>query len=434
MLTPVYVPRWGITMERGLIAAWHVKEGDRVVKGQPLLDLETEKATNLIESPADGVIRAILFPAGESPIVGELIAVIGEPDESFDVAALRGAENAATQGDATRAPRATRVPERNGRGRARAAPAARKLAQEHGIDLANVAGTGPEGSISREDVGRALVDAVAATVEDSFIAVGDLRLHYVAAGGAKTGLKTSDLPVVLVHGLGGSTLLWQSNITALAICHRVVALDLPGHGLSDKLSANYNIEFIAKTLLGFLDAMSLGHVAFVGHSLGGHVCLQTALDQPQRVARLVLVDSGGLGTEINTDWLQPMLTGLTRDATETMLLRLFRNSALATRSMVEATHSTFAQPGAWDALVSATRAFIVDGSQSNTLVKRLGQVMQPVLIVWGADDAIIPIAHAHTAQTAIPGAQLWVAENAGHCPQLEAPDAFNAQCLAFLAR
>ncbi len=102
--------------------------------------------------------------------------------------------------------------------------------------------------------------------------------------------------------------------------------------------------------------------------------------------------------------------------------------------MVDATHNLLSQPGAWDALVSAARAFIVDGAQTNVLLQRLQGLTQPTLIVWGTQDAVIPIAHGHAAQTAIPSARLWVAENAGHCPQLESPDAFNAQCLAFLAR
>lgn len=439
MVTPIYVPRWGITMERGLIAAWLVTEGQRVKKGQALLELETEKIANVIEAPADGVLRMILVPAGETPAVGELIAVIAEPDEEFDLAALRSAEPATAAGaGAVRRRREARPADRTERGRVRASPAARRLAQEHGLDLTSVAGTGPEGSISREDVERAIMEVVAATMEDSYVSVGNLRLHYVAAGGPATGLQVSDLstgqalPVVLVHGLGGSTLLWQPNITALAIRHRVVALDLPGHGLSDKPTADYDVRFFAETLSGFLDALDLERVALVGHSLGGHICLRLALVQPQRVARLVLVDAGGLGQEINIGFLQPMLVGLTREATDSMLRGLFHNPAFVTRAMIDATYNILAHPGAWEALVATARMASAGDFQTETVAHRLGELALPVLLVWGAEDAVIPLAHGRAAQAAIPGAELWIAENAGHCPQLEAAEAFNTRVAAFL--
>ncbi|MCZ7571126.1 MAG: acetoin dehydrogenase dihydrolipoyllysine-residue acetyltransferase subunit [Ardenticatenaceae bacterium] len=434
MITAVYVPRWGITMQKGLIAAWLADVGERVTKGQPLLELETEKIANVVEAPGDGVLRAVLVQAGETPRVGELIAIIAEPDEAFDLATLQSA-GAVAEGEASpaRQRREARPAERTARGRVRSSPAARRLAQEHGLDVAGVAGTGPEGSISREDVEQAIVDAVAATVEDGEVEVGGLRLHYVAAGGAASGLKTSHLPVVLVHGLGGSTLLWQPNVTALATSHRVIALDLPGHGRSGKPPADYSVEFFAGALAGFLEAMGLERAALVGHSFGGHACLRLALAQPERVARLVLVDAGGLGPEISTGFLQPMLAGLSREATESMLAGLFHNPALVMRPMVEATHEMLAQPGAWEALVAAAGRATAGGSQTEVLLDRVNELTMPVLLIWGGADAVIPVAHGRAAQAAIRGAELWVAENAGHCPQLEAAEAFNTRVAAFLA-
>ncbi len=433
MITAVHVPRWGITMERGLIVAWLAEEGQRVAKGQPLLELETEKMVNVVESPGDGVLRMILVPAGETAAVGELIAVIAEPTEEFDLEALRdAAPSPAATTSAVRERRAARPAKRTARGRVRASPAARRLAQAHGLDLAGVAGTGPRDSITRHDVKRALMDAVAATMEDGFVAVGELQLHYMAAGGAASGLKVSDQPVVLVHGLGGSTMLWQPNVTALATGRRVFVLDLPGHGLSDKPSVPYSVGFFSEALIGFMDALGLERVALVGHSLGGHVCLRLALEQPQRVARLVLVDAGGLGLEIDTAFLQPMLAGLSREAVETMLRGLFHDPAFVTNRMVEATLETLEQPGAWEALVTAARLTAADGAQAETLTERMGELSLPVLVVWGGEDAIVPVAHGRAAQAAIPGAELWVAEEAGHCPQLEKAEAFNTRVVTFL--
>ncbi|MFQ5612841.1 MAG: acetoin dehydrogenase dihydrolipoyllysine-residue acetyltransferase subunit [Anaerolineae bacterium] len=433
MAAGVYIPRWGITMEKGLISAWLVEEGQRVTKGQPLLEIETEKITNQVEAPADGVLRLILVPMGDTAAVGDLIAVIAGPDEAFDLEALRGAApSAAAATGPVRRRRQARPARRTARGRVRASPAARRLAQAHGLDLSGLTGSGPQGSISRQDVERAMLDAVAATTEEGYLTLGELRLHYLAAGGPASGLKMRDLPLVLVHGLGGSTMLWQANITALATAQRVFALNLPGHGLSDKPPANYDVAFFSETLAAFLDALGLQRVALTGHSLGGHICLRLTLEQPDRVARLVLVDSGGLGPEINTGFLRPLLAGPGREATETMLQGLFHDPAFVTRPMVEATLATMGQPGAWEALVAAARAAGAGQTQTEILVERLGELALPVLLVWGAADAIIPVAHGRAAQAAIPNAELWIAENAGHCPQLEAAEAFNARLGTFL--
>ncbi|MBI4771914.1 MAG: alpha/beta fold hydrolase [Chloroflexi bacterium] len=262
MVTGVYVPRWGITMERGLVVEWLAREGQQVTKGQPLFEMETEKLNGVVEALADGVLRAVLIPAGEKGAVGDLIAVLADPEEAFDVEALRRAAQAAATGTGVaRQRREARPAERTARGAARASPAARRLAQAHGLDVAAIAGTGPQGSISREDVAQAITDAVAATLEDTYVTVDGLRLRYLAAGGAATGLRARDLTAVLVHGLGGSTMLWQPNLTALAANQRIIALDLPGHGLSDKPPAEYNVAFFAGKLAGVLDALGLEHSA-----------------------------------------------------------------------------------------------------------------------------------------------------------------------------
>jgi len=284
------------------------------------------------------------------------------------------------------------------------------------------------------------VDAVAASLEDGYVTAGGLRLHYVAAGGEATGLKMSKLPTVLVHGLGGSTMLWQPNILALSGAHvtppatgrRVIAVDLPGHGLSDKPPTEYSVAFFTEALGSFLDALELDRVALVGHSLGGHICLQLALEQPERVARLVLVDAGGLGREIDTGFLQPMLAGLSREATETMLQGLFHDPTFITRPMVDATYEALSQPGAWEALVAGAGAASAGDAQTETLTDRLGELALPMLLVWGAQDTVISVAHGRAAQSAIPGAELWVAEGAGHCPQLELAQDFNSRVAAFL--
>lgn len=433
MVTGVYVPRWGVTMENATVAAWLVKEDEPVVKGQDLVELETEKIVNVVQAPAAGVLRRILVPKGENASVGALLAVIAEVVEAFDLEALRGAgPQVEAAGPGERQQRAGRPAEKNQRGRVRASPLARWLAEEHGLDLALLEGTGPEGSVSRDDVERAIVAAVGRSLEEGGKTAEGVPLHYVSVGGEGTGLKTSSIPVVLVHGIAGSTRLWQANLSAIGAGHKVFAVDLPGHGCSGMPGGPCSIDLFTRSLLDFLDACGLERVVLAGHSIGGHVCLKLALERPGRVAGLVLIDSGGLGPEIDVGFLKPLLSGVTREAAEMMLRGLFANPEMVNRSMVDATFDALSRPGALEAVRSVVESAVPGGIQVESLAERLSELRAPVLIAWGAKDAVIPLARGKEAHASIPGAELWVAENVGHCPQIEAASNFNDRLLKFL--
>src|SRR5438105_2650895 len=155
------MPKWGLSMQEGLIGRWLKQEGDVVEKGEPLLEVETEKITNLVEAPASGVLARILFPAGTTVPVAHAIALIAQPGEALpdvapSVAVAAGAPSApAGTAVAVAAPAA---PPRQ----IRAMPAARRLAAERGLDLARLVGSGPDSSITREDVEHALRQVSAA--------------------------------------------------------------------------------------------------------------------------------------------------------------------------------------------------------------------------------------------------------------------------------
>jgi pyruvate dehydrogenase E2 component (dihydrolipoamide acetyltransferase) len=429
MVTGLYVPRWGITMERATIVAWHAEEGDRVASGDDLVELETEKMVNVVSAPGGGLLRKVLRHEGDVVQVGELIGVLAEADEDFDLEALRGAGPSRTESGAAGLHRREPTPaQKTDGGRVRASPAAKKLAAERGVDLAAVEGTGPEGSITREDVERWEEIQFSQEV-DGFVDVDGLRLHYVASG--QPGGRP---PILLLHGLGGSGLLWQPNLTALSRVRRAIALDLPGHGRSEKPDVAYDLEFFVSIVLRFLDALGIGRAALVGNSLGGQVALKIALDHPTRVERLVLVASGGLGPEINLDFLRPLLSDLNRENVETMLRGLFRDSRFVTAAMVNATLRGFEEEGALTAVRRASATLTHFGRQKHEFADRLGELASPVLLAWGSADAILPMQHAERAQSLLPHAELWVAEGVGHCPQLESSEEFNRRATEFLSK
>ncbi len=151
----VTMPQLGYDMTEGAVARWRKREGESVQRGEVIAEIETDKATVELEAFASGVVRKILLPEGQRVPVGTLIAVIAEPDEPIDdilkeAGAPPGLAAAAPQAGAG-AP-ATAQAEAAEEVRVKATPVARRLAEELGIDLRQVKGTGPEGRITREDV------------------------------------------------------------------------------------------------------------------------------------------------------------------------------------------------------------------------------------------------------------------------------------------
>jgi pyruvate dehydrogenase E2 component (dihydrolipoamide acetyltransferase) len=169
MATEIKLPRLGQGMESGTIVKWLKSEGEAVQKGEPLYELDTDKVTQEVEADASGVLLKIAIAEGEVP-VGKTIAVIGEQGESVEVSEdaqeegsparareqerERGREASAPRGEMSEQVTEIRHPQ-SGNGRVKASPLARRIARERGIDLSNVAGTGPDGRVVAEDVERA---------------------------------------------------------------------------------------------------------------------------------------------------------------------------------------------------------------------------------------------------------------------------------------
>ena len=169
------MPSLGHTMEKGKIIEWLKQEGEPVVKGEPLVVIETDKVITEVNSPADGVVLKIAVEAEEERPIGALIALLGTPGEQVSeaeiqrllgagagVAPVAPAAVPAPRPVAAAAPRTDAVPEAAPGERQRVSPVARKLAEDLGINLATVRGTGPGGRVTREDVVQAAEAAKAA--------------------------------------------------------------------------------------------------------------------------------------------------------------------------------------------------------------------------------------------------------------------------------
>lgn len=444
MATILSMPKWGLAMKTGLIVEWLKQAGQPVQHGEPIVEIESEKATNEVEAPVSGIMRWIEVKEGEHAPVGAALAVITEAGEELSdeqVAALlredaeakrQRAEALSKQRTAPRASTtgtsagAVRAPTGAG-GRVNASPAARKLAQELGVDLATVAGTGPGGMVGREDVQRAAEEAKAPPaeeVEERDVNVGGVAIHYLVAGPAGAPR------VVFVHGLGGSLATWSLNLPAFAERFRICALDLVGAGTSGKPAMDYSVNSLAGFLASFLDTLGADwqRVSLVGHSLGGAIAIAFASRYPERVERLVLVDSVGLGPEISGEVIDLIRAEPTPEGLRAELTHFFAHAELVQQALVDELYQQRLLPGARDALLATTEAAFGGNRQRLDLRETLAALPNEVLVTWGDADNVIPAAHAGAA----PKSRVEIFEACGHCPHIEGADRFNQLVVSFL--
>ena len=268
-----------------------------------------------------------------------------------------------------------------------------------------------------------------------YIDVAGIGTHFLVAGQGP--------PVVLVHGLGSSAATWQRTIEPLAERHTVYALDMPGHGDSEKPEVQYSLEAGIAYLDAFLDALNVPRTALVGNSMGGLLSLGMALEHPERVARLALVDAAGLGRE---------LTLLLRLASLPVVGELMRRGSAFGYARALMREASSEGRMTWSVLVDAFRGARIAPEASRAelnalrngvnfrgvrpdyiLLDRLPELQPPLLIVWGAKDKVLPVAHAYAAAERHPAAQMVVLDRCGHWPQLEQAEAFNRVLEAYLA-
>lgn len=264
-----------------------------------------------------------------------------------------------------------------------------------------------------------------------FIDVLGRRVHYVEAGRGE--------PVLLLHGYLHSSRAWCRNLDALSARYRVLAPDQIGTGESDRGPWDYSLDGLMRFVEAFLDTLGVGALhGAVGNSLGGGTLARLALHAPDRVRRLVLVDSVGLRGRF--PW--PLrLVG--HPAAERIVRRLagYRPlGLLALRrlafprspvddEMLEGFTAGFPVPGTFHAAAEIARAH---PASTAALDRHLHELTPPTLVIWGALDPLLPLRVGRRLASRIPGARLAVLPDCGHCPQLEAPARFNSLVLDFL--
>ena len=253
-------------------------------------------------------------------------------------------------------------------------------------------------------------------------------------------------PILLIHGITSSSRTWKRVMPRLAETHTVIAPDLLGHGRSAKPQGDYSLGGYASGIRDLLVALEVPRATVVGHSLGGGVAMQFAYQFPERVGRLVLVSSGGIGREVN-----PILRAAALPGAELVLPLMFsptlHDAALKVRGLVgrvglqpnadiEGVSEGFAsltEADARRAFLDTVRSVIDVSGQKVSAADRLylaGDV--PTMVLWGEKDRIIPVSHAHEAHSMMPGSRLEIFEEGGHFPFNDDPDRFVAAMRDFI--
>lgn len=253
--------------------------------------------------------------------------------------------------------------------------------------------------------------------------------------------------VLLVHGMAGSSGTWKAVASGLARTHTVIAPDLLGHGASAKPRHDYSLGAFASGLRDLMVALRVPHATVVGQSLGGGIAMQFAYQYPERIERLVLVCSGGLGEDVSwllraltlpgAEYVMPLLfPSFVRDAGDALRRRLSAFGLRAPRVEEEwQSYASLTDPATRQAFVKTLRAVIDLGGQSVSAHDRLYLAdLLPTLIIWGEHDRIIPVSHAHAAHEAMPASELVLFERSGHFPHVEEPERFLHVLEDFMAR
>jgi pimeloyl-ACP methyl ester carboxylesterase len=272
----------------------------------------------------------------------------------------------------------------------------------------------------------------------AYVTLHERRIAYRTAGCGPV--------LVLLHGMAGSSFTWRYVLPELARRFTVVAPDLLGHGDSDKPRTEYSVSAHANVVRDLLAALGHTRATLLGQSYGGGVAMQLAYQYPDRCERLILVSSGGLGREVS-----PLLRGLAVPGAAQLfplvcspahrrlgerLARAAMRLGLRAAPVVEEiwrSYATLADADARQAFFRTLGGVIDVDGQSVSATDRLYLASHvPTLIVWGADDRLIPVEHAHAAHAAIPGSRLTVFDGVGHFPHSEAPERFVETVLAFV--
>jgi pimeloyl-ACP methyl ester carboxylesterase len=280
-----------------------------------------------------------------------------------------------------------------------------------------------------------------ATHDDGMLVVDGVRVRYRDDG------DRTRTPVLLIHGIGRSLEDWEGLYGRLAPDHRVISLDLPGFGLSERTEGRYSMESMARFVIAGLDALGEHRpLHVVGNSLGGAVALKISALEPARVRSLVLVNSAGFGKEVTIALrllaIRPLGRRLMKDKSRKAAYRteraLFYDKRFVTEERLDHAQQVGDNPVHDDVLLAVARHLGtfrgVRRRWRTELLRTVAAQHKPTLVVWGDEDRVLPASHLDHARTVFPHAEFHLFERCGHMPQIEREEEFDALVRDFVGR
>ncbi len=270
------------------------------------------------------------------------------------------------------------------------------------------------------------------SVYSRFADVDGVRLHYQEKG--------EGAPLLLIHGYTASTFAWKDVFEPLSRQFRVIAVDLKGFGFSAKPEGDYTRRAQGDLVIRFLDHLKIDRAIFCGSSMGGEVSMNAAVRHPDRVSALILVDSSGVtvggGGSVGpgvANWpvIGPAVAALALISDSMVrdgLRQCFYDDSMVTGEQVAAYYRPLKTRGGQRAAYLAR----VQAGQ-DPVEPEINRIRQPTLIVWGAEDELIPLEAGRRLNSLIAGSRLVVFDKCGHLPQAEMPERFVGEVSGFAA-
>jgi pimeloyl-ACP methyl ester carboxylesterase len=256
-----------------------------------------------------------------------------------------------------------------------------------------------------------------------FTKVKDLRVRYLDSNNRGT-------PLLLLHGLGGSIESWTNNIGFLSSKFRIIAIDLPGFGLSDKPKISYSINFYVGLLEEFIKSIRLSHFFMMGSSLGGHIAVEFTIRNKKNVDKLILVSPAGSlpktfkGTKELRKYLRIVNAKSSREVSR--ILSSIDNS-MVSRSYADAIYKRMSLQGAKQGFISAFKGSAMAPRYNN----KLARIDSDMLLIWVREDRMIPLRFIRPF-VEYSKSRIIILEKCGHRPHVENPRLFNKIVKDFL--
>lgn len=269
------------------------------------------------------------------------------------------------------------------------------------------------------------------------------RLEYIDAAGVRTRTLRAGDPngstIIFLHGTSGHLEAFTRNLAAHG-AYDLHAIDMLGHGYTDKPAYPYEIAHYVEHLVDYMDAVGVRRAHIVGESLGGWVGARAAVTHPDRITSLQLLCSGG--TVANPEVMERIKISTRRavetdniDLTRQRLELLMADPLNVTDELVETRHAIYHTPEFVANIENLLSLQDMERRQRNLLTpKELSQIKQPTLVVWGRNNPFGEVPEATAMHQNIPGSQLELLDDCGHWPQYEQPERYNAMSLEFLAK